>query len=240
MADAPKSDFLSFITAVARILHLSDLHGHRGHYQWLLSEVHQHRFALDAIALSGDLISDLGTDLTLNAEAKLVSELLLQLPEDIPLVIADGNHDFTADDNHGETPRWIRQLHRQNLSRPPDVVVIDGVAIASVGWGNFPKHSADFYVIHAPPAFARTAAGVERQDFGDLDLADHLQNFGGTALCGHVHQPQKWYDLRNGRRSLNPGISEPEAPTPNHIIIDTQAGTATRYVHGQHPHPIRL
>lgn len=168
----------------------------------------------------------------------LITAKLMAIPPSVTLMLCSGNHD-SAFDREEETPEWLSRLVRKrpNTFCDGDRVTKNGATLEIVGWGQSPTKAADFYVIHSPPAEARTAR-CEGNDWGSFELSCHLTLFEGIALCGHVHAPEKWYDLRAGAKSLNPAVGDvpcyntgrqQDAPAlPPHVVIDLVSKVATR------------
>jgi Icc-related predicted phosphoesterase len=210
-----------------KILHMSDLHGVERYYSWVSDEVRRAHY--DALVVSGDLLNALAPE-SLWAQVTAVTDWTAGLPKDLPVFLVSGNHDKLAGHPFLGEAKWMQGLKRENVFIDGDSTELCGFCLECVGWGNVPVAESrlpKIVVSHSPPSPAPTGRshGV---DFGDRELSHHILTSHSSTwlvLCGHVHQPKRWYDM-GAVISLNPCV-ELRAFHPSHIVIDTEAGTAT-------------
>jgi predicted MPP superfamily phosphohydrolase len=211
------------------ILHVADLHARAHWLKWLVSESCSANWS--AVVIAGDLLDMFAPPSQMRAQIARVCASLLEIPRDIPLLICTGNHDHVFGKS-GSSALWLRSFARQRPKTYIDgrIAILGGISFEIVGWNQAPQTAADFYVVHNPPEGAKTAISDGR-DWGDFLLSEHLEVHEGIALSGHIHSPASWFDLKPGRRSLNPSVgdlSQAKSDAPAFISIDIARRLATR------------
>lgn len=213
-----------------KILHLSDLHAVERFYTWAADEVRRTHY--DALVVSGDLLDMLNLPF-IRSQIKLVTAWAAELPSDLPTFLVSGNHDKIVDNHFLKDARWLLPLRRKNLFVDGESVEIGGFCFECVGWGHVPIAETKLptiVVCHRPPSPALTGIDSLGIDLGDPELSHNILTADNSTptlvLCGHVHLPRRWYNF-GAINSLNPG-AELKAEFPNHIVIDTDSGTAMR------------
>jgi len=209
-----------------KLIQVADLHGHEGHYRWLAAEMRRTRY--DVLVIAGDLLN-LAQYPKLRDQLRLIRTIVRNLPPELVVLICSGNHDMLVGDRFLEEAQWLRELQRPNVYIDGDSVTLASRTFECVAWGRVPEGEPDFIICHSPPAGACTALSPNG-DFGDPEITNHLllhTAANGIVLCGHVHRAASWHDLRSRFRSLNP-CQNLKALEPSNIVIDVEAGTATR------------
>ena len=210
-----------------RILHVTDFHFRKRWYAWLSEAA----LGYDLVCFTGDFLEMFtGHDLSLWNQAEWVEDWLHEFPK--PLVGCLGDHDRV-------------------LRGPCGVVTLLGAGDSTtVGDQKFicwPWNPSAYLpegplivLSHAPPAGIFVAQN-EEGDVGDPELSSEITRLprGSLILCGHNHDPRRWYAETRGKWCLNPGCNL-EADFPNHIGIDTTARTAAFRAQDFSPPPVRL
>ena len=153
------------------------------------------------------------------------------------MFIVSGNHDTFSLHPLLQEARWLKTLKRPNVFIDGDAAELGGFLVECVGWGRVPVTNSALpriVVCHCPPALSLAGTDHLGGDLGDLELAEHLlkaSTMTWLILSGHVHEPKRWHDA--GRFTcLNPGVRL-DVAVPNHIVIDTNASTITRFGDGR-------
>jgi Icc-related predicted phosphoesterase len=213
-----------------KILHLSDLHAIERFYSWAADEVRRTHY--DALVVSGDLL-DMFDLPFIQSQIKLVTAWAAELPDDLPTFLCSGNHDKLEDNHYLKEARWLLSLKRRNLFVDGDSTNLGYYNFECVGWGRVPiaeTKRPKIVVCHSPPSPALTGIDSLGIDLGDPELSHHILTADNPTptlvLCGHVHVPRRWFN-KGAIKSLNPGVDDLKAAIPNHIVIDTDASTAT-------------
>lgn len=191
-----------------RILHLTDLHGRRAWYRWLIHAA----VSYELICLTGDLIDH-------ERDVPYVRRALRRLRA--PLALCSGNHDDCLDLNslraERTEPTWV----------DGERFDFGGAQFRSLGWGEpLPRGKVvEVWLTHAPPRGTGTAWTRHGIDFGDAEFRDVCAAGAGPAiaLTGHVHEPAA-HCARIGRTLvLNPGWAG-ESKLPNFEMLDFKRG----------------
>lgn len=194
------------------ILHLSDLHGIDWYYSWIQEEARRTHY--DALVVAGDLLNFL-------------------VPKDLPAFLVSGNHDKLAGHPILNEAKWMHGLMRGNVFIDGDSAELGGVCFERVGWGNVPTAESrlpKIVVSHSPPSSGPTGRGGHGMDFGDRELSHLAQPHlarpmwpcpPGQALAQHGRDQQL-----ESRMDVRPTF-------PNHIVVDTDSGTATWHANGR-------
>jgi len=207
-----------------RILHVADLHQHRGWFAWVKQQAPQY----DAVVIAGDLLNIFDRfQLKLPEQIKWTMEWLREFP--VPLFVCSGNHDFFARSMGNERfseAVWLRRCARPNLWVDGQTAELGGLrwAVLSWGWREWPE-GADVVVVHAPPT--NTAIAVEgRRDVGDPEVYAGIVEHGPRlVLSGHVHEAPHCHARIGSTDCFNPGCDF-TSEVPAHVVIDTISGTA--------------
>jgi Icc-related predicted phosphoesterase len=207
-----------------RILHTSDFHGNLRWFHWLVKTAP----GFDLVCLAGDLIDQ-------HADGKSVAEQLAPIAASIrdfpvPIAICSGNHDQVG--NNPYNLKWLERLRRPGVFVDGDVFLVQGWRVRCLGWAEPLPHAGpdEIWVTHAPPA--GSAVALPRRATrcaGDAELGHLWRSESGCrfTLCGHVHEPTSWHDVRRQHAAFNPGYCS-IAPFPNHIVIDLTKRFAER------------
>jgi hypothetical protein len=169
----------------------------------------------------------------IRSQIELVTGWAAELSDDLPTFLCSGNHDKLADNQFLKDARWLHRLTRRNFFVDGESVEIGGFCFECVGWGHVPIAETKLpkiVVCHSPPSPALTGIDSLGINLGDPELSHHILTADNPTptlvLCGHVHLPRRWYNF-GAINSLNPG-ADLKAEFPSHIVIDTDAKTATR------------
>lgn len=212
-----------------KILHLSDLHGVERFYSWVSGEVRRTHY--DALVVSGDLLNLFDLEYV-EGQIGMVRDWSEGLPPELPVFLVSGNHDKLSLHLLLDKARWLRSLKRNNVFIDGESTELGGFCFECVGWGRVPVAKTKLLKIlvsHSPPALSLAGTDCLGEDLGDVELTQHIQQAPCTTwlvLCGHVHEPKRWHDV-GSICCLNPATSL-DAKVPSHIMIDTEARTATR------------
>lgn len=206
-----------------KILHVTDLHGHLPWYEWLARQAGNY----DLVCVSGDLI-DAGD--FVHQQIADVTAVLSSIK--VPLAICSGNHDQVARAPEMLQAAWIKDLRRGGVWVDGDRFQLHGRSFYCHGWEEPIRESYrdEIWIMHAPPA--RTAIARSRRDgcdHGDFEFGQLCHSGHGPrlALCGHVHEPKAWHDWAGRTQVFNPASLAKELLV-GHLVVDFQAGTATR------------
>ncbi|HWL15672.1 MAG TPA: metallophosphoesterase [Opitutus sp.] len=203
------------------LLHVTDFHFNQRWFDWLLHRAPPH----DVVVMSGDLL-DLTRATPQRRQIEWVSAWLRDFPR--PLSLCSGNHDLEWDSERGRwrPAYWLREVVNPLVWTDGQRVSLDGVSMLNLGATSQPKGGhADVWVVHAPPAGTLVAATATGDDAGDPDLVAAVRRYAPRlVLSGHVHSPLAWQAQSGGTLLLNPGY-DPDAPFPNHILIQTESMT---------------
>lgn len=209
------------------ILHVTDFHFNKRWFHWLLHHAPPH----DLAVMSGDLL-DRASAIPHRMQIDWVSAWLHDFPT--PLLICSGQHDRQWDSAAGRwTPAyWLRSIANPNVWTDGQRISLDGLSVLSIGSTTHPKGSeADIWVAHVPPSGTRVATRAGGGDEGDPDLVASVRRHAPRlVLSGHVHGPAHWRDDTSSTLFLNPGRN-PDADTPNHILVHT-AYMTSRFIGG--------
>jgi Icc-related predicted phosphoesterase len=227
-----------------RILHVTDFHFNRRWYAWLSAQAG----AYDACCLTGDLLDMLNThECDLNHQARWVRDWMREFPGQ--LFVCTGNHDWWVEDigvvDRDAEGAWLKKAARRGVAVDGAQVAMQGYRFRCASWvgpldvdptGSLPV----ILLSHAPPSGTFVSADLESEN-GDSDttvLVGELP-LGSLILSGHIHSPGRWYDRIGLTWCFNPGCAA-GADVPNHIVIDTRAGTAVFRGGEKELGPIRL
>lgn len=195
-----------------KILHLTDLHGNRRWFRWLVGHAAGH----DLVCVTGDLINQ-------SSDVGWVSRTLGGLGA--PLAVCSGNHD-DADVS------WVQDRRlRSETWLDGDAFNLSGVSFRCLAWNEpIPSRCAvgEVWLSHAPPAGCRPARTYYGIDYGDFELGEVCRrgHAPDIVLCGHVHEPAAWCDGCGESLVFNPG--KDSAMHPPHIVLDLRKGLAIR------------
>lgn len=208
-----------------KILFVSDLHYFHPWFEWVLKEVP----AYDLLVLGGDLLDH--NDPTPRArQVESVSAWIREIRG--PICISSGNHDRRWDSrqNRWLPAHWLTRLSRDDLRAGGAVAVFDGLSILTTEYREpLEDPSAAVWITHNPPADSGVGRSADGWDGGDVGLGESLRvHRPALLLCGHVHEPMRWHDLVGDTLCINVGMNR-HARVPNHVLLDTEAGTAERY-----------
>jgi len=249
-----------------RILHVTDFHFRQSWFAWLGSHCGEYDavcFTGDLITLFAgpqrSLADSKPSSLTrlmsptivpnVRAQARWVRDWLKAWPAATPLFLCSGNHDWWP---HGDDfidtdadGGWLRKARRpgQIWADGNQSTVIDGHRFLCVPWSHEPKSGSTEPVValvHAPPAGTDVSSAFGGDAGGDAEVARAARELprGSVLLCGHVHQPRRWY-AQLGTPSgngviwaFNPGYGPENATEPNFIVLDTAARQAECHAWG--------
>ena len=222
------------VRSTMRILHLSELHGVDRFYEWTKTEVRRNPY--DALVVSGDLLNLFYIE-HIEGQIGMVRDWAQGLPAGLPVFVVSGNHDTFSLHPLLQEARWLKTLMRANVFTDGDATELGGFLFECVGWGSVPVTNSALpriVVRHCPPALSLAGTDHLGEDLGDPELSQQLQLASfrtWLVLSGHVHEPKCWHD--SGRFTcLNPGVRL-DVAVPNHIVIDTDASTITRFGDGR-------
>ncbi len=200
------------------ILHTSDFHFNKPWYDWLLSSAPHH----DLLVMSGDLL-DLSKATPARQQQNWISRWVREYPR--PLCLCSGNHDleWDSESERWHPAHWMRDLEGPGVWIDGQCPTIGDLRILNIGCTTRPKGArAQAWVVHAPPTGTAVARRSNGRDGGDPELVGRIARFRPQIVfAGHVHDPVRWHDERDGTLHLNPGCT-PTAPLPNHILLDTE------------------
>ena len=216
-----------------KLLHVSDLHFRAPWFDWVAG----HAPDFDAVCIAGDLLDMFRTDQTsLRTQATWVRDWIRAYSG--PLFVCTGNHDWW--DERGGVDNdafggWLDKMQSTTVTVDGHWATCAGYQIYCQPYGApvfWPEACVGKWILlqHVPPALAATAVGAGGDvRNGCADLAGTLtaaQRPPWIVLSGHLHKPKSWRGSCGPAWSLNPTF-DGDASYPNHIIIDTDAGTLT-------------
>lgn len=199
------------------ILHVTDLHCHQGHFEWITQQFE----TFDILCLSGDLIDHPEE----SGEIEWVSNWLNCLKK--PTFICSGNHDVEQEMMGNEEllslDSSVDDFDPVDWDTDNSICQIQHLTIGCVPFDE--PNLADFYrcdilLHHVPPA--KTATSYQKgKDWGCTDLYFVLKH--GCIrphylLCGHVHHPKANRDMINNTIVLNPGATFENTEPKHHYI----------------------
>ncbi len=209
-----------------KLLHLSDLHFNERWYGWACAQATR----FDAVAVTGDLIEPRHR-VPVPRQVEWLRDWMWRFPR--PLILCSGNHDERDAQVPDQCRRWLANLQMSHVTTDEQRTTLGRWQIECVPWAAWPTAGGPDLIalMHAPPQGAATAISYpEGVDFGDFNLAENLKvglNAPRLMLGGHVHRPRRWHGRVSQSLSFNPGRNfDPQAPRPNHIVIDLDGGTA--------------
>jgi Icc-related predicted phosphoesterase len=224
-----------------RILLVSDLHYSLKQFDWLQSVAG----SFDVVVIAGDHL-DLAAVADGDAQIVVILKYLQRLSTRTRLIVSSGNHDLTRADESGEkVARWLARARSLGIAIDGDTVAIDGTLFTVCPYWEGPAGRARaedllartaalprrrwIWVNHVPPDGSRVS-WIGQRYFGDAVLAGWIAAFRpDIVLSGHVHQSPfrkggSWVDKLGDTWVFNAGREM--APSPCHVIIDTEAMTA--------------
>lgn len=213
------------------ILHVTDFHFNQRWFDWLSDHAPSH----DLLVMSGDMLN-LSDAALHQRQIEWASAWIRNYPG--PMCVCSGNHDLEW--NAGAelwTPAyWLRDLASSRVWVDGQRVALDGFSLLNLSCTTRPKgDKADIWIVHAPPTKTLVATRTSGRDAGDPDLVEPVRRYAPRAvLCGHVHDPLRWWERKDSTLYLNPG-HEPDAPFPNHILLQTEDMSCQLITAGKQP-----
>ena len=225
-----------------RCLLVSDLHYALKQLDWL----HQVADRYDVVVVAGDHL-DISSAVALEAQIVVILKVLQRVHSRTRLFVSSGNHDLNASNAAGEkTAAWMSRLRRLGIACDGEAVAIEDTTFSIFPWWDGPQTrgqvneqmQADsalrgrewIWVYHSPPDDSPTSWSGTRH-FGDADLVEWIhRHHPAMVLTGHIHQSPfrqggSWVDRIGETWVFNSGRQI--GPVPCHIVIDTEAGSAT-------------
>ncbi len=206
------------------ILHVTDLHLEPRWFEWLVASAPHH----DLLCISGDVL-DQHNPAPNSRQIERALEWLARIER--PICICSGNHDLEWNPRQArwQPAHWQRRIAGPGVAIDGDVVEHAGWRIHNIACTTFPKGApADIWLVHAPPpglAVSRATTGIDLGDFEvDRALARHAPR---VVLCGHIHEPESWFEQKDGVLFINPG-STGSGRFPNHVLFDLETFTLRR------------
>ncbi len=209
-----------------KILFVSDLHYFHPWFDWLRNDAPDR----DVLVIAGDLLNQ-NHPTPHHRQVEWASAWIQQLAG--PLCISSGNHDRTWDSraNQWNPASWLRQVERADFWACGDVAVIDGISLQTTEYrASIPDEAADILITHSPPHGSTVSRSEDGWDGGEPDLTELIKDRSPKMLlCGHQHLPNQWFSRLGDTLCINPGM-QLGARVPNHIMIDTENASVSRYV----------
>jgi len=197
-----------------KILHTSDLHFNKRHFEWIVSQQENY----DLFCITGDFLDELQDD---------VQEQIIWVRSWIkafvkPLFVCTGNHDVSIEGNEN----WLNEINTKNYYCDGMRKSIEGTLFLSAPYENYDGFDdCDVLLNHLPPAKTKTALTKDGEDWGDRELYRALKNGlikPKIILSGHIHSPQKQVDSLFGTTVYNPGLTtNKDIPFHHNITINT-------------------
>ncbi len=196
------------------LLHTSDLHFHKKHFEWISQQ--EHRF--DLFCITGDFIdTDQGS---LDEQIDWVIEWFSRFKK--PLFICSGNHDIEL----FEREDWLSEINSPYVYIDNKIHNFKSLKVGCYpyigGDGYYEFDECDILLHHVPPSNTKTATLENGNDWGDTELYDALKRKIITPkiiLSGHVHSPKDTIATIGETTIYNPGYSI-QSDIPNYKIIE--------------------
>jgi Icc-related predicted phosphoesterase len=227
-----------------RAIMASDIHYRLPALDWLTAAADD----FDAVILAGDLLN-IASPVAIEAQIVVLDSYLARMAERTTLLVSSGNHDLDGPGSHGEqVASWLRRPRGAHVYADGQSVELDAGRVTICPWWDGPATRALvdeqlraaavdrppwwMWIYHSPPAGTPLCDDGHHQ-FPDQDLADWIATYEPTiVMCGHIHQAPwarngSWYARLGRTWVFNPG--QLRSAVPSHIVLDTDAMTATWY-----------
>jgi len=229
------------------ILHVTDLHSHQPHYEWITQQIESY----DILCLSGDLIEHPKE----SGQVEWVTAWLNTLTK--PTFICSGNHDIEKEsisneellnldssiddcdpmdwdtDRYAFTEKalqrkasfWMNTISNKWVYADNTIRKIQHITIGCAPCNDpvLPDfNQCDILLHHLPPENTATS-NQKGKDWGCMDLYlalthEHIKPH--YVLCGHVHKPKSNKDQIKNTIVLNPGATfDNDGPKHNYITL---------------------
>ena len=234
--------FLQRIEGRMKLLVVADIHYSLKQFDWLA----QIAGKFDLVVLPGDLL-DITSTVEQEAQILVVRKYFRRIREQVPLLIASGNHDL--DIELSETERaagWLPKTRREGMLVDGDHFEKDGILFTICPWWDGPigkekiaaqlaadaKRPKDkwIWLYHAPPQ-DRPISWTGKGYFGDEQVIEWIDQYQpDLVFSGHVHQAPfrsggAWADQQGKTFIFNAGRQL--GPVPAFILVDTDSNSAT-------------
>ncbi len=234
-----------------KILHVTDIHFTLPWLDWVIARQGEY----DVIVISGDLADNAKVSRGINYKSQWI-ELRSRLALlGKPTFICGGNHDVDPDSvigaDHAARVASMAAVGASDLYRAVNglpfvrtdgaVEVLGGYRFICSAFRRTDVVAAEairspepvILVSHVGPAGFPVAWEGEGDGADERlgDLAFKL-SAGSLILCGHFHKRRHWVSTLGRATCLNPG-NRFGARVPQHVVVDTTAGTAVLHIDGR-------